>query len=96
MRWKLHVLVTTLAAAILVAMPAAAQVQRVETEAGTIAVTPMASGLVHPWGIGREVTGEERIPLGARIREVEQAPDGSVYVLTDQDDGAIWRLSTPQ
>lgn len=45
---------------------------------------------------GERVTGEERIPLGARIRDVEQAPDGSVYVLTDQDDGKLWRLSPEQ
>jgi aldose sugar dehydrogenase len=35
----------------------------------------------------------ERIPLGARIRDVEQAPDGSVYVLTDARDGAVWRIA---
>jgi glucose/arabinose dehydrogenase len=55
-----------------------------------------ARGIVRVTFDGLEVTGEERIPLGARIREVEQAPDGSVYVLTDQDDGDIWRLSTPE
>ncbi|MGE0232467.1 MAG: PQQ-dependent sugar dehydrogenase [Flavobacteriaceae bacterium] len=36
---------------------------------------------------------EERIHLGARVRDVEQAPDGSVYVLTDDSDGEILRLS---
>ena len=41
---------------------------------------------------GEQVSGEERIPLGARIRDVEQGPDGAVYVLTDQDDGNVWRL----
>ena len=41
---------------------------------------------------GREFVSEERIPLGARIREVEQGPDGAVYVLTDQDDGNVWRI----
>jgi aldose sugar dehydrogenase len=40
----------------------------------------------------RKVAGEERIPLGARIRDVEQGPDGAVYVLTDQKDGHVWRL----
>lgn len=45
---------------------------------------------------GQNVTGEERIPLGARIRDVEQAPDGSVYVLTDEDDGNVWRLTPLQ
>lgn len=52
-----------------------------------------AQGVVRVAFDGLEVVGEERIPLGARIRDVEQAPDGSVYVLTDQDDGDIWRLS---
>lgn len=45
-----------------------------------------------------EVNGEqaeevERLDMNARIREVVQAPDGSVYVLTDQGNGNIWRLS---
>lgn len=34
----------------------------------------------------------ERIPMGARIREVEQAPDGSVWVLTDGRSGELVRL----
>jgi glucose/arabinose dehydrogenase len=38
------------------------------------------------------VTGEEIIPLGARIRDVEQGPDGAVYLLTDQQDGNVLRL----
>ena len=41
---------------------------------------------------GGKVAEEERIALGQRIRDVEQAPDGSLYVLTDDSDGAIWRL----
>ncbi|MCR8826349.1 PQQ-dependent sugar dehydrogenase [Pseudosulfitobacter koreensis] len=40
-----------------------------------------------------EFVSEERIPLGARIREVEQGPDGAIYVLTDQSDGNVWRIS---
>ena len=57
----------------------------------------LVSGL-GPLGIVRltiengKVTGEERIELGDRIRDVDQAPDGSIYVATDQDDGRIWRL----
>jgi aldose sugar dehydrogenase len=42
---------------------------------------------------GQRVTGEERIPLGARIRDVRQGPDGAVYALTDQPDGEILRLT---
>jgi glucose/arabinose dehydrogenase len=44
---------------------------------------------------GGRVVGEERMlenTLG-RIRDVEQAPDGSLLVLTDAGDGALWRLS---
>ena len=33
-----------------------------------------------------------RWPMGARIREVEQAPDGSVYILEDTREGAGGRL----
>jgi glucose/arabinose dehydrogenase len=42
---------------------------------------------------GEKVKAEERIPLGARIRDVQQAPDGSVYALTDEGDGKILRLT---
>jgi glucose/arabinose dehydrogenase len=41
---------------------------------------------------GGEVAGEERIRLGARIRDVRQGPDGFVYALTDADNGRILRL----
>jgi glucose/arabinose dehydrogenase len=39
------------------------------------------------------VTAEERIPIGARVRDVRQGPDGAVYVLTDEADGALLRLT---
>lgn len=42
---------------------------------------------------GDKVTGEERIPLSVRIRNVVQGPDGAVYALTDEDDGKILRLT---
>ena len=41
---------------------------------------------------GARVVGEEIIPLGARIRDVEQGPDGAVYLLTDEQDGKVLRL----
>jgi glucose/arabinose dehydrogenase len=41
---------------------------------------------------GGKVTGEERIDMGERIRDVEQGPDGSIYVVTDEGDGKVWRL----
>lgn len=42
---------------------------------------------------GDKVVEEERIPMKARIRDVVQGPDGAVYLLTDDSDGAILRLT---
>ncbi|HEX2113573.1 MAG TPA: PQQ-dependent sugar dehydrogenase [Alphaproteobacteria bacterium] len=42
---------------------------------------------------GARVTGEERINLGQRIRDVRQGPDGAVYLLADASDGAVLRLT---
>ncbi|MEX2643930.1 MAG: PQQ-dependent sugar dehydrogenase [Acetobacterales bacterium] len=42
---------------------------------------------------GEKVTGEERIPIGARVRDVRQGPDGAVWVLTDESNGKLLRLS---
>lgn len=42
---------------------------------------------------GETVTGEERIPLGVRVRNVVQGPDGAVYALTDEENGKILRLT---
>jgi glucose/arabinose dehydrogenase len=42
---------------------------------------------------GNNVSAEERIWLQRRIRDVLQAPDGSVWLLTDYKDGELVRLS---
>ena len=34
----------------------------------------------------------ERFDMGARIREVEQGPDGAIYVLEDGTGGRLLRL----
>ncbi len=61
---------------------------------GTALIGGLTSkGLVRVSINGNKAEEVERIPLGTRIRDVEQAPDGSVYVLTDQDNGKILRLS---
>ncbi|HXI01187.1 MAG TPA: PQQ-dependent sugar dehydrogenase [Sphingobacteriaceae bacterium] len=39
------------------------------------------------------VSAEERIVLHRRIRDVIQAPDGSIWLLTDYKDGELLRLS---
>jgi glucose/arabinose dehydrogenase len=41
---------------------------------------------------GQRVTGEERIAMGERIRDVSQGPEGFVYVLTDSPDGKVLRI----
>jgi glucose/arabinose dehydrogenase len=41
------------------------------------------------------VAGEERLltDLNARIREVVQGPEGALYVLTDDSDGKLLKLT---
>ncbi|TGN61814.1 PQQ-dependent sugar dehydrogenase [Paracoccus liaowanqingii] len=41
----------------------------------------------------QEFVSQERISIGARVRDVKQGPDGAVYVLTDQSDGNVWKIS---
>lgn len=40
-----------------------------------------------------QVTQEERIAVNKRIRDVMTAEDGSIYLLTDYEDGALLRLT---
>lgn len=44
---------------------------------------------------GNKVTHEERLlrDLGLRIRDVAQSAEGNLYVITDEDDGMILKLS---
>jgi glucose/arabinose dehydrogenase len=44
---------------------------------------------------GDRVAGEERLltDLGARIREVVQGPDGALYLLTDESNGKLLRVT---
>lgn len=45
---------------------------------------------------GNKVVSEERLLKGeiGRIRDVQQAPDGYLYLLTDESDGGLYRLTT--
>jgi glucose/arabinose dehydrogenase len=52
-----------------------------------------AQGIIRLRTDGRKIVEEERIPLGARIRDVEVGPDGAIYALTDENNGKILRLS---
>lgn len=49
-------------------------------------------GIVRLMLDGDRVTGEERIGLGARVRAVKTAADGSLLVLTDSSAGSVLRL----
>ena len=40
-----------------------------------------------------KVVSEERLAIGKRVRDVKTGPDGFIYLLTDEDDGAILRVS---
>jgi glucose/arabinose dehydrogenase len=39
------------------------------------------------------VMTQERIPIGARVRDVREGPDGALYVLTDSRDGTLFRIA---
>jgi glucose/arabinose dehydrogenase len=47
---------------------------------------------------GEQVVHEERMLDGVlgRVRDVRQGPDGLIYLLTDEDQGALYRLSPAQ
>lgn len=38
------------------------------------------------------VTGQERLVIGSRVRDVRQGPDGFLYVLTDEENGRVLRI----
>lgn len=42
---------------------------------------------------GGRILGETRIPIRARVRDIDVGPDAAVYVLTDDSDGALLRLT---
>jgi glucose/arabinose dehydrogenase len=39
------------------------------------------------------VVAQESLPIGARVRDVRQGPDGFIYVLTDEKDGHLLRIA---
>ena len=41
---------------------------------------------------GDRVIGEEKLTFGKRVRDVRQGPDGYLYVLTDENRGALLRI----
>ena len=51
-----------------------------------------AGGIIRVAVDGTSAEELERIPIGARVREVAQAPDGTLYVLTDAENGQVFHL----
>ncbi|WP_462320892.1 PQQ-dependent sugar dehydrogenase [Halochromatium sp.] len=41
---------------------------------------------------GSRAVGEEKLSIGQRVRAVRQGPDGGLYILTDETDGALMRI----
>ena len=44
---------------------------------------------------GDRVTGEEHLltDRAQRVRDVRQGPDGALYIVTDEDNGQLWRIT---
>lgn len=53
----------------------------------------IAEALVHLKLKDDRVVSEERIPIGARVRDVTQGPDGAIYLVTDESDGRVLRVT---
>ena len=63
---------------------------------GNLLVGALAGQALHRLVLqGAKITGEEVLleDRGERIRDVRQGPDGAVWLLTDEDDGSILRLT---
>jgi len=41
---------------------------------------------------GTQVVDEQKLTIGQRVRDIRQGPDGYLYVLTDEEDGALLRI----
>ena len=52
-----------------------------------------ARGLVVLTADGGKVTNEERVEIGRRVRDVVQAPDGALMLITDDRNGELLRVT---
>jgi len=52
----------------------------------------IAQALVHLRIQSDRVVSEERFPIGARVRDVTEGPDGAIYIVTEEADGRLLRL----
>jgi glucose/arabinose dehydrogenase len=39
-----------------------------------------------------KVLGQDRLDIGARVRDVRQGPDGFLYAITDEQQGRLLRI----
>ncbi len=62
---------------------------------GSLFVGALAAKLVARLVIGADgkVKAEERFPVGERVRDIRQGPDGALYLVTDEDAGRLLRLT---
>ena len=62
---------------------------------GNLFVGALAAKLVARLEIGADgkVKAEERFPVGERVRDIRQGPDGALYLVTDKDAGRLLRLT---
>jgi len=62
---------------------------------GNLFVGATAAKLVARLEIGADgkVKAEERFPVGERVRDIRQGPDGALYLVTDEDAGRLLRLT---
>ena len=62
---------------------------------GSLFVGALAAKLVARLEIGADgkVKAEERFPVGERVRDIRQGPDGALYLVTDEDAGRLLRLT---
>ena len=62
---------------------------------GSILIGSLGTGSLVRLGMANgRVTSEERYEIlgGQRVRDVQVGPDGLVYLVTDEDDGALVRV----
>lgn len=63
---------------------------------GVIFAGGLQSADLRAVGIGPDgaVASHHRLPIGARVRDVREGPDGALHVLTDARDGALLRVTS--
>lgn len=67
---------------------------KVAAWAGNLFVAGLKDGSLNRLTLnGNQITGQQRINIGKRVRDVRQGPDGWLYLATDESAGQILRVS---